>query len=140
MKCLVVYTSGCYRSVWERLPDERFRRKMDMRDRYFDGLASEAELDEAIKAADDVPHEVCIAAWDSISPQAQVHILHDLFGNPFRLVTFDPSWRTSSVVNLAQGIYDHSAFDCLPLLAAALEEVGCRNAELLEAVPKGHFP
>ena len=126
-----LYTSGCYRSVWHLLPDERFRRQMDMRDRYFDGLATETELDEAIKAGDEVPHQVCLAAWDSIRPQTQVQILHDLFGNPFRPVAIDPSWRMPAVVNLAETIYEHRAFDCLPLLAGALEEVGCRNAELL---------
>lgn len=109
-----------------------FARKMDMRDRYFDGLATEAELDAATKDADEVPHQVCLAAWDSISSQTQVHILHDLFGPlPFRSVTLDRSWRTPSVINLALAIYEHRAFDCLPLLAGALEEAGCRNAEIL---------
>ena len=32
---------------------------------------------------------------------------------------------------LAQGIYDDRAFDRLPVLADALEEAGCTNAEIL---------
>jgi hypothetical protein len=62
---------------------------------------------------------------------AQCQLLRDVFGNPFRPVALDPSWRTLSVLNLAGAIYEHRAFDCLPLLAGALEEVGCRDAELL---------
>jgi hypothetical protein len=66
-----LYTSGSYRSVWHLLTDERFRNKMNTRDRYFDGLATEAELDSAIRAADDVPHQAVLNAWDSITPQCQ---------------------------------------------------------------------
>jgi hypothetical protein len=35
------------------------------------------------------------------------------------------------VVRLAQSIYDDRAFDRLPVLADALEEPGCTNAEIL---------
>jgi hypothetical protein len=61
----------------------------------------------------------------------QCVFVRDVFGNPFRPVSLDPSWRTPSVVNLANAIYDNRAFECLPLLAGAVEEVGCRDAELL---------
>jgi hypothetical protein len=126
-----LYTSGCYRSVWHLLPDERFRHKMNVRDRYFDGLATEAELDLAIKAAEDVPKHVWLAAWDSIPPQRQVQILRDLFGNPFRPARIAQSWLTPEVVALAQEIYDNYAFDRLPVLAGALEEAGRDNEEIL---------
>jgi hypothetical protein len=126
-----LYTSGCYRSVWHLLTDERFRNKMTMRDRYFDGLATEEELDLAIKAADDVPHQLALDAWDSISPQRHREILRDLFGNPFQPVALNPSWRTPTVLALAQEIYDSRAFNRLPALANALEEAGCRDADLL---------
>lgn len=58
-------------------------------------------------------------------------MLLDIFGNPFRPVTFDPACLTTAV-KLAQAIYDDRAFDRLPLLAEALEEEGCVNAEVLE--------
>jgi hypothetical protein len=35
--------------------------------------------------------------------------VHDIFGNPFRPVTFDPAWRTSDVLLLARGIYEDRA-------------------------------
>jgi hypothetical protein len=126
-----LYTSGCYRAVWHLLTDERFRHQMEMRDRYFDGLATEAELDSAIKAGAEVSHQACLDAWDSVGPQRQVQILHDLFGNPFRPVKIDPAWLTPKVVNLAQEIYDHRAFDRLPALADALAAATCTNAEIL---------
>ncbi len=62
---------------------------------------------------------------------ARCHLLRDIFGNPFHPVALDPSWSTPSVVNLAESIYEHRAFDCMPLLAGALEEVGCRDTGIL---------
>ena len=47
---------------------------------------------------------------------------------------YDPSWLAwngGTVFNLAQGIYDQRAFDSLPILADALEEAGCQDADIL---------
>jgi hypothetical protein len=49
-------------------------------------------------------------------------------------VTITPAWvawNEGTVVKLTQGIYDDRAFDRLPVLADALEEAGCTNAEIL---------
>jgi hypothetical protein len=62
---------------------------------------------------------------------AQAGLLRDIFGNPFRPPTFDPSWRTSTAVGLARSIYAARAFDRLPILADALEEAGCDNPDVL---------
>ena len=58
-------------------------------------------------------------------------LLRCLFGNPFRPVAFDPSWRSETAVALATGIYDARAFDRLPILADALEEAGCDHPDVL---------
>jgi hypothetical protein len=58
-------------------------------------------------------------------------LLRDIFGNPFRPVTVDPTWLTPTVVSLAQAAYDERAFDRLPILAAALEDAGCDHADIL---------
>jgi hypothetical protein len=63
--------------------------------------------------------------------QLQPALLRDIFGNPFRPVTLDPAWLTSTAVALANGIYTERAFDRMPILADALEEAGCDNADVL---------
>jgi hypothetical protein len=63
---------------------------------------------------------------------AQVHLIRDIFGNPFRPITLDPACNTSNIVALAQMIYDDRAFDRLPILADALEDAGCTNADILD--------
>lgn len=62
---------------------------------------------------------------------AQAGLLRELFGNPFRPESFDPSWRTPEVVALAGTIYEGRAFDRLPVLADALEHAGCTDPEVL---------
>jgi hypothetical protein len=59
-------------------------------------------------------------------------VVLDIFGNPFRPVTHDPFWLTSTVLQLAEGIYADRAFDRLPILADALQDAGCEDADLLE--------
>lgn len=61
----------------------------------------------------------------------QASLVRCLFGNPFRPVIFDTSWQTATVLSLAQAIYDERAFDRLPILADALEDAGCTNADVL---------
>ena len=61
-----------------------------------------------------------------------VALLHDIFGPlPFRPITLNPSWLTSTVTSLAQAIYTDRAFDRLPILADALEEAGRNDADVL---------
>jgi hypothetical protein len=45
---------------------------------------------------------------------------------------FDPAWRTSTVLALAQGIIQESAFDRMPILADALQDAGCDNEVILD--------
>jgi hypothetical protein len=61
--------------------------------------------------------------------------LRDIFGNPFRPAHIDPeclAWNGSTVLKLAQAIYDDRTFDRLPILADALEDAGCTNTDILE--------
>jgi hypothetical protein len=57
--------------------------------------------------------------------------LRCLFGSPFRPIDFDPGWRTSDTLALARGIYEKNAFDRMPILADALQDAGCDNADIL---------
>ena len=55
----------------------------------------------------------------------------DVAGNPFRPIVADHAWLTPTVQSIASAIYQDRAFDRLPILADALEEAGCTNAEVL---------
>jgi hypothetical protein len=75
------------------------------------------------------------------------NLLRDIFDNPFQRPKVplwpnpaplwltspvaDPEWLTSTVVALARGIYDDRAFDRMPILADALQDAGCDNADML---------
>jgi hypothetical protein len=62
----------------------------------------------------------------------QASILRDIFGNPFRPVSFSPDWRTSTAVALAQQMYDSRDYSAMPILADALQDAGCDNADVLD--------
>jgi hypothetical protein len=68
-------------------------------------------------------------------------MFREVFGNPFRRSVIEPgwlSWNNSTIPKLAQAAYDErhlpeATLDtaCLAILADALEEAGCTNAEIL---------
>jgi hypothetical protein len=62
---------------------------------------------------------------------AQAGLLRCIFGNPFRLVTFSPGWRTADVSELATAIYGDRTFEGMPILADALMDAGCDSAEII---------
>ena len=83
--------------------------------------------------------EFCELVAPYLNPEAQwmaegveARILRELFGNPFRPVTLDPSWLTSTVLAVAEGIYTDRAFDRLLILADALMDAGCDNPDILD--------
>jgi hypothetical protein len=43
----------------------------------------------------------------------------------------DPLWLISKAVVIAQAIYDERTYDRLPILADALEQAGCHDADIL---------
>ena len=78
------------------------------------------------------PHDRAYGEGRSAEERAQCRLLHEIFGNPFRPVAFDPAWRTSDVLLLAHGIYAERAFDRMPILADALQDAGCDSADILD--------
>jgi hypothetical protein len=65
-------------------------------------------------------------------------LIRDIFGNPFRPVAIDPTWRTPSALALATAAYEerlmpsgHLEPDRLAILADALEDAGCDNPVVL---------
>jgi hypothetical protein len=61
-----------------------------------------------------------------------VDLIRDIFGNPFRPVSLDPSWVTSTVATLAQQMYDSRDFSPMPIFADALQDAGCDNPAVLD--------
>jgi hypothetical protein len=64
----------------------------------------------------------------------QIALLNDLVGDLFRSVVVDPTWlvwNDGTVKKVAQAIYDERRFHDLPILADALEDAGCTNADIL---------
>jgi hypothetical protein len=69
---------------------------------------------------------------------AQGALLREIVGNPFRPVSLDPAWLTPTVTDLATAAYEERALPSgeldtarLAVLADALEEAGCENADIL---------
>jgi hypothetical protein len=58
-------------------------------------------------------------------------LFRDIFGNPFRSVTFSASWRTGTAVALARQMYESRDFSAMPILADALQDAGCDSEDIL---------
>jgi hypothetical protein len=84
---------------------------------------------DARKAAKDTADAV--EGIDFAAGMASAFLLRDIFGNPFRSLRIDRHWLAPPVTGLAQAIYEERRFCDLPVLADALEEAGCTNADLL---------
>jgi hypothetical protein len=63
--------------------------------------------------------------------RANADLLREVFGNPFRPVTFDSAWRTSTAIALATQMYESRDFGAMPILADALQDAGCDNEDVL---------
>jgi hypothetical protein len=61
----------------------------------------------------------------------QLAFLRDIFGNPFRPITFDPAWRTDTALSLARQMHESRDFGAMPILADALQDAGCDNEDIL---------
>jgi hypothetical protein len=92
-------------------------------------------------ARDQLPYEVfqeVRGPAEAAARAAQMRLLRDIFGNPFRPITFSPEWRTMDVMLLARGIYAEKAFDRMPILADALQDAGCDSDALLSHLRDPH--
>jgi hypothetical protein len=102
---------------------------------------------EAALAAMAVTNTTRFCAWKAASAagekgrvahrrerHAQADLLREVVGNPYRPVAVDPAWLTwngGAVPKMAQAVLAEARFADLPILADALEEAGCDQAEWL---------
>jgi hypothetical protein len=97
-----------------------------------------------IHAACEAGNAVCYALGEAIGTcqlneqPAHVALIRDLFGGPFSPVCVDPVWLTPAVTALATVAFEERSLPSghigparLAVLADALEEAGCADAELL---------
>jgi hypothetical protein len=78
---------------------------------------------------------VARATAERAEREAQCGVLRDVVGPfLFRQVRLDPlwlAWNDSVSVQLTRSVYERRDFDRLPILADALEDAGCVDADLL---------
>ena len=89
----------------------------------------------AIAAAEKEQESQYDATYDTILTQerrAQIGLVLDIFGNPFRPVTLDRRWLSSTVLDLARTIYDQRTFENMPILADGLMDAGCDSDEIIQ--------
>ncbi len=148
---------ACSRRMWDWI-DALGRAAVEVAERYADGCADPEELRAARLACQRAGDQ---AAWYAAATNpaiaarnaarsaqagvannavlgteaaelfAQASLVREIFGNPFRPLSMDPSWLTPAVIELAQAIYDDLAFDQMPELTHILHEAGCENGEIL---------
>jgi hypothetical protein len=153
-----LFSAACCRLLWDWLTDGFRGAVLDI-ERHADdpgqpdanGVELEHEFElsrraapEPVQSAFDALH----ATWrfDDVTfgnaavRKEQTPLARDIFGNPFRPAVVDPAWllwNESGVRKLAQSVYAERAFDRLPVLADALEDAGCADADLLSHCRSG---
>lgn len=150
---LRLFAVACYRQNPWASEHETCRNATEVAERFADGKAKPDELAQSLRMAvrrgdmldfeygplrsicslSDLHAAVCSSLASDLDVLHTIPaILREIYGNPFRPVTVDPAWRTATAVSLAQAIYEERAFDRLPILADALEDAGCTNADILD--------
>ncbi|WP_238602698.1 hypothetical protein [Fimbriiglobus ruber] len=98
-------------------------------------VAGHAADGDLLRAHDSLAEVVGILIdqdWDNARRlKRMAEVFRCIFGNPFRPITFNPSYLTPTVLSLAKGIYEDRAFDRMPVLADALQDAGCDNEDIL---------
>ena len=92
---------------------------------------------DAVEAAEHAARTVttdcygCYVAYPGVEKD-MLNLFRDIVGLlPFRSIPLDPAWLTTTVKAVAQAVYTDRDFDRLPILADALEDAGCTNADIL---------
>lgn len=154
---LRLFACACCRHIWGLLRAERARHAVETSERYADGAASLKQLKAASGDTTGISAAELAAGWCAklgrtkpprLAAQwaaratgnvrqesaAQADLLRDVFGDCFVLVVVPPSWlawHDGTVRRIAAAIYEDRTFEQLPILADALEDAGCDNADIL---------
>jgi len=105
--------------------------------------ATHATAEVAARSTVENAHEALFMAQYNVGARADARdykeeaelrrrFLFCIFGLlPCRAISVDATWLTSTVKQVAIAIYSANGFDRLPILADALEDAGCDNADIL---------
>jgi hypothetical protein len=132
----------------ERLDAGPAREDMRKRARQMEAWAETGRLPRGLRAKDYPPDGIffnklavrsaegtaAAGSWRAPGPDVPatlVGLLRDIFGNPFRPVSFSTEWRTDTALTLAQQMYDGREFGAMPILADALQDAGCDSDDIL---------
>jgi hypothetical protein len=157
-RSLRLFACAAARQILHMLRDARSRQAVEVAERYADGLADEDELQTAGARAAHLADEMqsagatgwnaarttaltaaaaaSVAAQRAAAAAADADTVREVFGNPFRPRPAVESewlaWNGAVVPKLARSMYDERRFTDMPVLADALEDAGCDDADLLE--------
>ena len=92
---------------------------------------ADADARAALRGATALPDEVDEADGRAAAKAGVVSALREVFGDPFRPVTFSTAWRTDTAVSIARQMYDSRDFSAMPILADALQDAGCDEEQVL---------
>jgi hypothetical protein len=98
--------------------------------RLYDTIMHVVEAAGSGAVVDDPAHGRSLPA-QAAERRALAALLRCVMGNPFRLSTFSPKWRTDTAVSLARTMYDAREFSAMPILADALQDAGCDHDDIL---------
>lgn len=155
---LRLLVAACVRYILAPYDSPLAVESLDVVERYADGMATRAELlatrkairqaakakseraallDVLERSTDDSMEGLSVALPNLRSPSGvngkaiKCDLIRCLYVNPHRPAPSDPAWLTSTVVQLARGIYEDRAFDRMPILADALQDAGCDSTDVL---------
>jgi hypothetical protein len=131
----------CCKRAWPDRRDEFERKSLEVADRLGGDPATweQISMSVALFAARALAHGECGnhpgTPWWEDADRVLADLLRDIVGNPFRTPAVDESWlrwNDNLVVKLATVIRNESSFERMPILADALEDAGCTDAEILD--------
>jgi hypothetical protein len=155
---LRLFAVACCRKVWHRLGDEGSRRAVECAGAFADERIGRSKLDQvrnvarpviaetgeghpanaAVQVGTFLAHRAALGAVENAHDEEpfevkagwMVPLLREVLGNPFRPVAIDAACLNTPVVSPAHKMYESRDFAPMPILADALEEAGCDNADV----------
>jgi hypothetical protein len=141
---LRLFACACARAAWNPLPNAASRTLLEIAEAYADGRATTTDVRAARRKGYCMGLIWLLAADANVAARRWMHsadppmpaaaapsLLRDICGNPYQPVAALRPALASTVQNLTTSIYKGHSFDRLPLLADALEDAGCIDADLL---------